>query len=216
MVSTFEKVSCSFLRYVRGTTNPPKSIYTWSRKKYGYREDLIRYWLKKYKNVSIGKYTYGWQNMSPFDMIASIGAFTSIGKNILLIPNTHNIHYVTTSPILTNPSFHIMNTMSHKERYPVRSIRIGNDVWIGSNSMIFQDVTIGDGAVIGAGSIVRKDVPPYAVIINTDQILKYRFDKEICRKLLEIKWWDWEDNKIKKEIDNLYNINRFINSLEIS
>ena len=82
--------------------------------------------------------------------------------------------------------------------------------------MIFQDVTIGDGAVIGAGSIVRKDVPPYAVVINTDQILKYRFDKEICRKLLEIKWWDWEDNKIKKEIDNLYNIDKFINSLEIS
>ena len=47
-------------------------------------------------------------------------------------------------------------------------------------------------------------------------ILKYRFDKEICRKLLEIKWWDWEDNKIKKEIDNLYNIDKFINSLEIS
>ena len=82
--------------------------------------------------------------------------------------------------------------------------------------MIFQDVTIGDGAVIGAGSIVRKDVPPYAVVINTDQILKYRFDKEICRKLLEIKWWDWEDNQIKKEIDNLYNIDKFINSLEIS
>ena len=170
-------------------------------KKYGYREDLIRYWLKKYKNVSIGKYTYGWQNMSPFDMIASIGAFTSIGKNILLIPtNTHNIHYVTTSPILANPSFRMMNNMTYEERHPAQSIHIGNDVWIGSNSMIFQDVTIGDGAVIGAGSIVRKDVPPYAVVINTDQILKYRFDKEICRKLLEIKWWDWEDNKIKKKL----------------
>ena len=132
-------------------------------------------------------------------MIASIGAFTSIGKNILLVPtNTHNIHYVTTSPILANPSFRMMNNMTYEERHPAQSIRIGNDVWIGSNSMIFQDVTIGDGAVIGAGSIVRKDVPPYAVVINTDQILKYRFDKEICRKLLEIKWWDWEDNKIKK------------------
>lgn len=193
-----------------------QSVYILGQKKYGYREDLIRYWLKKYKNVSIGRYTYGWQNMSPFDMIASIGAFTSIGKNILLVPNTHNIHYVTTSPILTNPSFNMMEQMEYKEKYPAKSIHIGNDVWIGSNVTIFQDVHVGDGAVIGAGSIIRKNVPPYAVVINTDQILKYRFNKEFCNKLLEVKWWNWEEDKIRKLEKNFYHISDFIDLIENS
>ena len=172
---------------------------------------MIRYWYLHYKGVPIGKYTYGWDNITPFDMIGSIGAFTSIGKNILLVPNTHHIDYTTTSPILTNPSFGMMKNMEYKEKYPAKSIHIGNDVWIGSNVMIFQDVTIGDGAVIGAGAIVRRNVPPYAVVVNADKIIKYRFDENTRKMLMKLQWWNWEDDKLKKRINTFYEPEEFVN-----
>jgi len=64
----------------------------------------------------------------------------------------------------------------------VHSTIIGNDVWIGARSIILDNVTIGDGAVIGSGSIITKDVPPYAVVVGANKIIKYRFPDEIIQK----------------------------------
>ncbi len=77
------------------------------------------------------------------------------------------------------------------------NVTIGNDVWIGQYSTILSGVNIGDGAIIGANSLVTKDVPPYAVVGgNPAKLIKYRFDEETIEKLLELKWWDWDINKI--------------------
>lgn len=91
-----------------------------------------------------------------------------------------------------------------------RNIVVGNDVWIGANCIIFEGVTIGDGAVIAAGSIVRKDVPPYAVVGGVGKIIKYRFSHETIEKLLEIQWWNWEDSKIKENIKLLQDAEKFV------
>ena len=77
---------------------------------------------------------------------------------------------------------------------------IGNDVWIGRRSIILSGITIGDGAVIAAGSVVTKDVPAYAVVGgNPARIIKNRFDDDTIAGLLEIQWWDWPMEKLKSE-----------------
>ncbi|WP_308462078.1 CatB-related O-acetyltransferase [Mesorhizobium sp. INR15] len=90
-------------------------------------------------------------------------------------------------------------------------IRIGNDVWIGRRAIILSGVTIGDGAVIGAGAVVSKDVPPYAVVVgNPAALVRYRFNSGQIASLLEIRWWDWEDDLIKTDPSFFLPIDEFI------
>jgi virginiamycin A acetyltransferase len=78
-------------------------------------------------------------------------------------------------------------------------IVIENDVWIGANSTIMSGITIHNGAIIAAGSTVTKDVPPYAIVAgNPGKVVKYRFNRKQIEDLLEISWWDWDENKIKE------------------
>ncbi len=79
---------------------------------------------------------------------------------------------------------------------------VGNDVWIGMNVVIMPGVKIGDGAIIGANSVVTKNVEPYTVVGgNPATIIKKRFDEQTIDTLLNIKWWDWPIEKIEKNID---------------
>ena len=79
---------------------------------------------------------------------------------------------------------------------------VGNDVWIGMNVVIMPGVKIGDGAIIGANSVVTKNVEPYTVVGgNPATIIKKRFDEQTIDTLLNIKWWDWSIEKIEKNID---------------
>lgn len=81
---------------------------------------------------------------------------------------------------------------------------IENDVWIGHDVTILRGVTIGNGAVIAAKSVVTKNVPPYAIVGgNPAKIIKYRFSKKIVQKLQNIKWWDWSIEKIVENSDLL-------------
>lgn len=83
-----------------------------------------------------------------------------------------------------------------------RQIIIGNDVTIGANVTIMGGVTIGNGAVVGANSLVTKDIPPYAIVGgNPAKIIKYRFKEDIIEKLNEIKWWNWNEKKIRENMD---------------
>ncbi|NCA79571.1 MAG: CatB-related O-acetyltransferase [Sphingobacteriia bacterium] len=92
-------------------------------------------------------------------------------------------------------------------------IIIGNDVWIGYEAVIMQGVTIGDGAIIGTRAVVTKDVPPYAIVGGVPaKIIKKRFSDEAILKLTDIKWWNWNEEKIRKNIQNIMtgNFNNFI------
>ena len=85
-----------------------------------------------------------------------------------------------------------------------KPIVVENDVWIGANAVIMPDVTIGKGAIIGAGAIVTKDIPPYAVAVgNPCLVTMMRFDDEFINYLLELKWWDWDIEKIEANFEAL-------------
>lgn len=80
-------------------------------------------------------------------------------------------------------------------------IVIGNDVWIGYEAVIMQGVTIGDGAIIGTRAVVTKDVPPYTIVGGIPaKTIRKRFSDEVISQLLEIKWWEWPDERIRENI----------------
>lgn len=210
-VSTWDKIYCYLLRKIRGTKKMPKCVLKKSYKKYGRLDSLGRYFFDTYTGIPVGKYTYGYQYLNN-DNIESIGAFCSIAEGQLVIPNDHRMDWITTSPIasLKQFSFADKDYMSEYISGEDRKVVIGNDVWIGARCIIFEGVTIGDGAVIAAGSIIRKDVPPYAVVGGVDKILRYRFDKDTVNKLLQIQWWNWDDEKIRRNIDLFRDKNNFL------
>lgn len=84
---------------------------------------------------------------------------------------------------------------------------VGNDVWIGTDVLVVcgnKKLKIGNGAVIGAGSVVTKDVPPFAVVAgNPARVIKYRFSREVIQKLEELKWWDWPASELRKRLEEL-------------
>lgn len=90
-----------------------------------------------------------------------------------------------------------------KQDYKKGEIVIGNDCWIGREATIMSGVIIGNGAVVAAGSVVTKDVPPYAIVGgNPARIIKYRFDESVIRALLKIQWWNWTSDMLieRKEL----------------
>jgi acetyltransferase-like isoleucine patch superfamily enzyme len=169
--------------------------------------------------MSYGKYTYGNPIIHFNNPCAKliIGNFCSIASNVnIYLGGNHRTDWVTTYPF-----GHIHNNIFNKfdgKGHPASkgSVIIGNDVWIGANVTIMSGITIGDGAVIANNSHVVKNVDPYSLVGgNPAKLIKYRFTKEQIDKLLEIKWWYWDDNKINNHIKLLCNknIDNFINSV---
>ena len=131
----------------------------------------------------------------------SIGKFCSLSWNLSIGAANHDYSRTTTHSFLYAPEFGFIDEPNHNYNHFDSPCNIGNDVWIAANVCICRGVTIGDGAVIGAGAVVTKDVPPYAIVAGVPaRIIKYRFDENIIEKLLEIKWWDFPDDIIKKNI----------------
>jgi len=165
-----------------------------------------------------GKYSYGKPEHIPLRGGSyQIGSFCSIagGVKIYTGKGGHRSNYVTTYPF----------GFIHQDKFPHDSnkqllndkgdVRVGSDVWIGQNATIMPGVTIGDGAIIANNSHVVKNVDPYAMVGgNPAQLIKYRFSNEIIEKLLQIKWWEWSDEKIKENIELICqpDINKFIES----
>lgn len=215
-ISAFDKLYCYILRRIRGTKKIPKCIFKRSSKKYGRLDTLGRYFFDKYSGIPVGRYTYGYQHLYR-ESVKKIGAFCSIAEGQIVVPNDHRLDWVTTSPIasLKEFSFAKRDFMNDYISEKDREIIVGNDVWIGARCIIFEGVHIGDGAVIAAGSIVTKDVPPYAVVGGVNRILKYRFSEEIIDNLLKIQWWNWDDEKIRANIVLMQDIGAFVNKFQV-
>jgi acetyltransferase-like isoleucine patch superfamily enzyme len=158
---------------------------------------------KSFDNVKYktGKYTYGdpkihWENDNAKLVI---GNFCSIAENvnIYLGNGYHRYDWVTTYPF-SRIHQNIFNIFNGEGLFTTKGdVIIGNDVWIGGNVTIMSGVTIGDGAVIANNSHVIKNVEPYSLVGgNPAKFIKYRLTQKQIEKLLEIKWWDWDDKKI--------------------
>ena len=125
---------------------------------------------------------------------AHIGRFTSIAPFVKINHGRHpfTIPFATCSPMFYSVLKQNGRTFTDQKLYDEEAgfCVIGNDCWIGENVFIVGGTTIGDGAVILAGAVVTKDVPPYAVMGGVPaKVLKYRFDEDTIKFLLVFRWW---------------------------
>lgn len=126
---------------------------------------------------------------------ANIGRFTSIGHYVRTNRGVHpyTYPYATTCPMFFSTQRQNGSTFATKMMFnEFKEIpTIGNDCWIGDNAFLVGGVIIGDGAIVLAGAVVTKDVPPYAIVGGVPaKVLKYRYDEETIRFLLDFKWWN--------------------------
>jgi acetyltransferase-like isoleucine patch superfamily enzyme len=154
-------------------------------------------------NGSIGAYTYVGLDSRIAAGVKKIGRYCSFAPGVIAGDSNHEIQSLSTHPFQWGASG-VFKMWSKKRDFeflkPITKrqfVNIGNDVWIGANSMIMRGVTIGDGAVIGGGSIVTKDVPPYAIVVGVPaKIIRYRFTEKIIEKLLALRWWRFEADSL--------------------
>lgn len=150
--------------------------------------------------MSIGKYSYGRPTYNEMNDEAEliIGKFCSIGNGVnIFLGGNHRIDWITTYPFghIHKNIFNKFNGVGHPRTKG--NVVIGNDVWIGSNATIMSGIKIGDGSVIANNSHVVKDVEPYSLVGgNPAKHIRYRFTQEQIKDLLDIQWWNWEDEKI--------------------
>lgn len=169
----------------------------------------------KYTNYSIGRFTYGEPLVLEWGEGATlnIGSFCSIAPNVtILLGGNHRGDWVTTFPFNI-----IFDDFKDISGHPATrgNVIIGNDVWIGIDALILSGISIGDGAIIAARSVVTKDVEPYTVVGgNPARKIKTRFSDETIENLLKIKWWDWDIEKIKNNVPLLLSrdIHKFLDT----
>lgn len=150
--------------------------------------------------VKMGRYSYmGFYN-SVCD--TTIGSFCSIASYCAIGGGRHPLNAVSTSPVFYAGRNSMGKNFSNIPEEENQGVEIGNDVWIGEAVFINDGVKIGTGAVIGAHSVVTKDIPPYAIVAGAPaRVLRYRFDEETVKRLLESRWWEWPDEKLSKDAD---------------
>lgn len=141
-----------------------------------------------FHNVDVDKYT----SINSYTLIdsGSIGKFCSIGPFCHIGAGNHAVEYMSTSQHAIYGKNNIFGVEEYWESWQAPP-QIGHDVWIGSHVIIMQHVNIGHGSIIGAGSVVTKDIPPYAIAVGTPaKVIRYRFSEEKIAYLLSLKWWD--------------------------
>ena len=180
------------------------------------------------EGVKVGRFTYGYsKHCYRNSLLKEVGAFTSINESARIGEVNHPLNFISTHPLLYTPKDRILGyegvpgILNDEEVIDVYStssnqrIIIGNDVWIGANTILLPGVTIGDGAVIGAGAVVTKDVLPYAIVGGVPaKVIRYRFSPEEIEVLLRVKWWEWDIEEIKSKANLLKNPTLFFNSVK--
>jgi len=125
----------------------------------------------------------------------SIGKFCSLAPDVIIWEPLHDMSRISSYFVFAT----LFGEALERDVISKGPIRIGNDVWIGARAIVVSGVTIGDGAVIGAGSVVTGDVPAYAIMVGAPaRVLKYRFSEPIRERLLALRWWDWPEDRIRR------------------
>ena len=163
--------------------------------------------------VEVGKYTYGDLKVLQYNTngLLKIGHFCSIAPEVTFVLNAdHDVNNISTYPFKTR----VLKTMG-QEAVSKGDIIIDDDVWIGYKATILSGVHIGQGAVVGAGAVVTKDVPPYSVVGGVPaKVLRYRFAEEVIEELCKIDYSKLDINMIRNHENELYEKLNDISQLE--
>ena len=155
--------------------------------------------------VEVGAHTYGLRRECFFayhpDDRVRIGKFCSIADGVKFVFGGHRLDTISTFPFRAI----CFGDAPHADATSRGEIIVGHDVWIGANAVILSGVNIGNGAVVAAGAVVNKDVPPYAVVGGVPaKLIKMRFEPEQIAALEKIQWWNWPLEKIRANLDLFY------------
>lgn len=153
----------------------------------------------------------------------SLGRYCSLGPNISMPTGLHPTSgFASTSPLFFSLSGQLGQTYVSHQKFAENRFAdggylrvIGNDVWIGGNVVVLEGVRIGDGAIIGAGSVVVKDLPPYSISVGVPaRAVRYRFDRETVDRLLTTKWWERDPEWIKSHAEAFEDVSLLLELLE--
>lgn len=164
----------------------------------------------KMERASIGKCSSIGTLSAAYD--CKIGKFCSIARECYIGGASHPIDWVSTSVCFYLKQNYTGVCYQEQDYKWHTSTIIGNDVWLGIRTIVLGGVTIGDGAVIGGGSVVTKDVGPYEIWAgNPARFIRKRFDEDTIEKLLQMKWWDWSDEKLEETGPFFSDVKQFTN-----
>lgn len=163
------------------------------------------------ENARVGSYTYfaGYNCV----MNASVGRYCSIGERVMIGPGMHpSGKFVSTSPVFFSKHAQCGVTFSDDFYFSEAGITsVGNDVWIGANAVILDNIKIGDGAIIGAGAVVTKDVPEYSIVGGVPaRHIRRRFSEAQIEFLLRDKWWEKDPEWVKKYFKKFHDVDKYI------
>jgi len=128
-----------------------------------------------------------------------IGSFCSIANHVIIGGGMHPMQWVSSSPAFYAGRDSIRAKFSEHQRPAPRRTVIGHDVWIGERALIKQGVNIGTGAVVGMGSVVTRDVEPYAVVAGCPaRVIRHRFEPALVRRLLASQWWLLDEGVLRR------------------
>lgn len=182
----------------------------------GYDKEIYVKPTIKNPNIIVGDFTYIADSefeshvTHHYDFIGDkliIGKFCQIAAGVEFVMNgaNHQMNAVSTFPFYTLEGWDMKPPAASEMPFKGNTV-IGNDVWIGQNATILPGVHIGDGAIIGANSVVASDVEPYSIVVgNPVKLIRYRFDGELTSLLLKFKWWDKPVEEINALIPILTN-----------
>ncbi|AJQ26019.1 CatB-related O-acetyltransferase [Pelosinus fermentans] len=166
--------------------------------------NTVRKIYRQYYRIEIGYGTYG--GAFDYNKIASgtvFGNYCSVANNVYALNGNHPIAYFSQHPMFYNPHLKFVS----EEQIQRTKLVIGHDVWIGANVIILPSVKkIGNGAVIGAGAVVTKDIEAYQVCAgNPARLIKYRFSQSVIQKLEKSEWWLLDKNNLFTSREKIQN-----------
>jgi phosphonate metabolism protein (transferase hexapeptide repeat family) len=160
------------------------------------------------REVAVGDFSYFERHAEA--IYTDIGKFCSVAANTRINALEHPLERATTHKVSYRPNeyFRYLGVdQSFRERRRRKRVTVGHDVWIGHGAVILPGVHVGNGAVIGANSVVTRDVPAYAIVAGASaKIIRSRFSEDVATRLAEMAWWDWPLDRLFEAIPDMQNL----------